>query len=108
MDFPDGQTAAYCALNLITQVRETCDGNLDQIKSVIELGGFVNSDKNFTEQADVINGASDLMYEVFGEKKGKHARVAVSSPSLPLGAALEIEGILNPYVQTNLFSIQPT
>lgn len=64
----DGQAAArYCGLNLIAQVRKACNGDLDQVKTVIKLGGFVNSTKDFIEQANVINGASDLMYEIFGE-----------------------------------------
>ena len=89
----DGQTAArYCGLNLIAQVKEACYGDLDRVTAVIKLGGFVNSTADFTEQAKVINGASALMFELF-ENKGKHARSAVSCPSLPLGSSVEIDGV---------------
>ena len=89
----DGQTAArYCGLNLIAQVKEACYGDLDRVTAVIKLGGFVNSTADFTEQAKVINGASALRFEIF-ENKGKHARSAVSCPSLPLGSSVEIDGV---------------
>jgi len=89
----DGQAAARaCAMNLIAQVRAACDGSLDRVRRVIKLGGFVNSNADFTQQANVINGASDLMVQVFGEA-GKHARAAVSSPTLPLNAAVEIDAV---------------
>ena len=89
----DGQTAArYCGLNLIAQVKEACYGDLDRVTAAIKLGGFVNSTADFTEQAKVINGASALMFEIF-ENKGKHARSAVSCPSLPLGSSVEIDGV---------------
>ena len=84
----DGQAAArYCGLNLFAQVKEACYGDLDRVTAVIKLGGFVNSTADFTEQAKVINGASALMFEIF-ENKGKHARSAVSCPSLPLGTSV--------------------
>lgn len=89
----DGQAAARaCALNLVAQVRAACGGNLDRVKRVVKLSGFVNSNPDFTQQANVINGASDLMVQIFGDA-GKHARAAVSSPSLPLGAAVEIDAV---------------
>ncbi len=89
----DGQQAARaCALNLIAQVRAACGGNLDRVRRVVKLGGFVASSGDFTQQAAVINGASDLMVEIFGEA-GKHARAAVSCPTLPLGAAVEIDAV---------------
>ena len=89
----DGHTAArYCGLNLIAQVKEACYGDLDRVTAAIKLGGFVNSTADFTEQAKVINGASALMFEIF-ENKGKHARSAVSCPSLPLGSSVEIDGV---------------
>ena len=89
----DGQTAArYCGLNLIAQVKEACYGDLDRVTAAIKLGVFVNSTADFTEQAKVINGASALMFEIF-ENKGKHARSAVSCPSLPHGSSVEIDGV---------------
>jgi enamine deaminase RidA (YjgF/YER057c/UK114 family) len=87
-----GQEAAkLCALNLIAQLKAAC-GDLDRVKRVVKLTGFVCSTTDFTQQAAVLNGASNLMVEVFGEA-GKHTRVAVSSPTLPLGAAVEIDGL---------------
>ena len=67
-------------------------GDLDGVKRVVKLTGFVNSTSDFTDQPKVINGCSDLMVEVFGDA-GRHARAAVSAPSLPLGVAVEIEAI---------------
>ena len=86
------EAARFCAINLLAQVKSACAGDLDQLVRVIKLTGFVNSMPEFTEQPQVINGASDLMGSVLGEA-GKHARVAVSANSLPLGVAVEIDGI---------------
>jgi len=86
------QAARICGLNLISQVREACGGDLDRVVRVAKLGGFVNSATDFTDQPEVINGASDLMVEVFGDA-GKHARFAVGAPSLPRGVAVEVDGI---------------
>jgi enamine deaminase RidA (YjgF/YER057c/UK114 family) len=89
----DAQTAARtCGLNLIAQLKAACGGDLDRLTQVIKLGGFVNGTPDFTDQALVINGTSDLMVEVF-EEKGKHARAAVGCVALPLGAAVEVDGI---------------
>lgn len=84
--------ARLCGLNLIAQIRAACDGDLDRVRRVVKLGGFVNCTPDFTDQPKVINGASDLMVEVFGDK-GKHARAAVGAPTLPLGVSVEIDGI---------------
>lgn len=84
--------ARLCGINLIAQVREACDGDLDRLVRVIKLNGFVNATQDFTDHPKVINGASDLMVEVFGDQ-GRHARAAVGSSSLPLGVAVEVEGI---------------
>jgi enamine deaminase RidA (YjgF/YER057c/UK114 family) len=93
MNVDDGYAAArLCGLNLLAQVRGACAGDLDRVKRVVRLGGFVNSAADFTDQAKVINGASDLMVEVFGDA-GRHARAAVGAPSLPLGVSVEVEGI---------------
>ncbi len=86
------EAARFCAINLLAQVKSACGGDLDQLVRVIKLTGFVNSIPEFSEQPQVINGASDLMGSVLGEA-GKHARVAVSANSLPLGVAVEIDGI---------------
>ena len=87
-----GQEAAkFCALNLLAQAKKIC-GNLGKIKSCVKITGYVNSIDTFVDQPKVINGASDLISMIFGDK-GKHTRAAVSVNSLPLGAAVEIEGI---------------
>ena len=89
----EGQAAArLCALNLIAQVKAACDGDLDRVMRVLRLGVFVNSADAFIEQPRVANGASDLMVEVFGEV-GRHARSAVGVNVLPLGVAVEVDGI---------------
>ena len=84
--------ARSCAIALLAQVKAACGGDLDRLVRVIKLGGFVNSTPDFTEQPQVINGASDFLGEALGDA-GKHARAAVSAASLPLGVAVEIEGI---------------
>lgn len=89
----DGQKAArLCGLNLIAQLKAACDGDLDRVTQVIKLGGFVNSTPDFTDQALVINGTSDLMFEIF-EDKGKHARAAVGCSVLPLGSSVEVDAV---------------
>ena len=85
------ESAKFCALNLIAQLKKIC-GSLDKIKSCVKITGYVNSTDNFTDQPKVINGASDIISKVFGDK-GKHTRAAVSVNSLPLGASVEVEGI---------------
>ena len=93
MDVATGQEAArVCALNLIAQLKVACDGDLDRLKRVVKLAGFVNSTLEFTDHPAVINGASDFIGEVFGEV-GSHARAAVGCSSLPFGVAVEIEGV---------------
>lgn len=93
LDVEAGARAARaCGLALIAQLRAACDGDLDRVSRVVKLTGFVNSTPDFTDQPRVINGCSDLMVEIFGEQ-GRHARAAVSAPSLPLGVAVEIEAI---------------
>ena len=92
MDVAEGAAAArFCGLALIAQAQAAL-GDLDRIKRVVKLVGFVNSTAEFTDQPEVINGCSDLMVEVFGEA-GRHARSAVSAASLPRGVAVEIEAI---------------
>ncbi|MDE2692785.1 MAG: RidA family protein [Paracoccaceae bacterium] len=92
MSIEDGRLAArQCAINLLAQVKAACDGNLDRLLRVIKLGGFVNSKPNFSEQPNVINGASDFLVDLLGDR-GRHARTAVGA-ILPLGVAVEIDGI---------------
>ena len=86
------QAAKRCALNIISQAKKACDNDLEKIKSCVKLTGFVNSSDNFTEQPKVINGASDLISSIFGEI-GKHTRAAISTNSLPLGVAVEVDAI---------------
>lgn len=87
------QAARLCGVNLIAQMRAACDGDLDRVKRVVRLGGFVNCTGDFTDHPKVINGASDLMQEVFGDV-GQHARAAVGSSSLPLGVAVEVDAVV--------------
>ena len=84
--------AKRCALSIITQSRNACEGDLSKIKSCVKLTGFVNSTNDFIEQPKVINGASDLIVTVFGDA-GMHTRAAISANSLPLGVAVEIDAI---------------
>jgi enamine deaminase RidA (YjgF/YER057c/UK114 family) len=93
MDVEAGAAAARtCALALIAQARAAAGGDLDRIKRVVKLLALVNSTPDFTDQPKVVNGCSDLLVAAFGEA-GRHARSAVGAPALPLGAAVEIEGI---------------
>ncbi len=93
LDTEAGYNAAKrCALSIIAQVKKACNNDLSKIKSCIKLTGFVNSTNDFTDQPKVINGASDLIALVFGES-GMHARAAVSSNSLPLGVAVEVDAV---------------
>ena len=87
-----GQAAARaCAINLIAQVKAALS-DLDKMVRVVRLGGFINSVPTFLDGPKVMNGASDLMVEVFGDK-GRHARTTVGVASLPLDAAVEVEGL---------------
>lgn len=88
-----GQEAARaCGLMILAQL-EAAGVSLDRVTRIVKLGGFVNSTGDFTDQPKVVNGASDLMAEVFGDA-GKHARAAVGVPALPLGAAVEVDAII--------------
>ncbi|MGR3433911.1 MAG: RidA family protein [Shimia sp.] len=93
MTTEEGAAAArLCAIALLAQVKAACDGDLDRLVRVVKLTGFVNSTPDFTDQPEVVNGASDFLVEALGEA-GRHARSAVSAASLPRGVAVEIEGI---------------
>lgn len=86
------QAARLCALNLLAQTKRFLEGDLDRVVRVVRLGGFVNAVPGFTEQPQVVNGASDLMVEVFGDA-GRHARAAVGVGSLPGGVAVEVDAV---------------
>jgi enamine deaminase RidA (YjgF/YER057c/UK114 family) len=90
----DGQEAAkLCGLMIVAQVKKYLGGDLSRVKRIVKLGVFVNSAADFTDQPKVANGASELMVALFGDA-GKHARSAVGVPVLPLGAAVEVDAIV--------------
>lgn len=93
MDVAAGAAAAQaCGLSLLAQVRAACGGDISKLTRVVKLTGFVNSTPDFVDQPKVINGCSDMMVALLGDA-GRHARSAVSAAALPLGVAVEIEGI---------------
>jgi enamine deaminase RidA (YjgF/YER057c/UK114 family) len=93
MTLEQGQQAARaCAINLITQMKSAL-GDLDRVTRIVKLGGFVNAAGDFTDIPKVVNGCSDLMVEIFGDK-GRHARAAVACPVLPMGAAVEVDAVV--------------
>tara|TARA_B100000965_G_C19153151_1_gene566923 strand:- start:71 stop:532 length:462 start_codon:yes stop_codon:yes gene_type:complete len=93
LDTDEGYKAARrCALSIVSQVKKACGNDLSKIKSCIKLTGFVNSVDDFIEQPKVINGASDLIVSIFGDN-GMHTRAAVSTNSLPLDVAVEVDAI---------------
>ena len=93
IEIPEAKEAAkICAINILAQLKEACDGDLNRVEQCVKLGIFVNSTDDFTEQPSVANGASDLIVEIFGEA-GKHSRAAVGVAQLPRNAAVEIEAI---------------
>jgi len=94
MSLEDAQAAArLCAINIIAQVKAACGGDLDRVTRIVKLTGFVNSTGDFTDQPKVVNGASDLMVEVFADK-GRHSRAAVSAAALPVGVSVEVEAVV--------------
>jgi len=94
LSLEDGQKAAkFCAINILSQAKKAVDGDLEKIKGCIKITGFVNSTDDFIDQPKIINPASELLSAVFGDN-GKHTRAAVSTNSLPLGVAVEIDAIL--------------
>ena len=93
LSLEEGQKASkLCVLNILAQAKKAMNGDLNKIKNCIKITGFVNSTDDFSDQPKVINPASETLSAVFGEK-GKHARAAISTNSLPLGAAVEIDAI---------------
>ena len=89
----DGQKAStICVINILAQVKKALDGDLNSVKNCVKITGYVNSTDNFFDQPKIINPASEILSSLFGDK-GKHTRAAVSTNSLPLGAAVEIDAI---------------
>lgn len=86
------EAATRCGLSIISQINKICNNDLSKIKSCVKLTGYVNSTDNFIDQPKVINGASEVISRVFGEQ-GPHTRAAISSNSLPLGVAVEVDAI---------------
>ena len=90
----DGIKAAeLCCINIIANVKNGLEGDWDRLESFVKLNGFVNCQDNFMDQPKIINGASDLLVEIFGDQ-GRHTRVAVGTNSLPFGIAVEIDAII--------------
>ncbi len=89
----EGAAAArLCAINILSQLKSACGGDLERVKQCVKLGGFVNCPTDFTDHPKVINGASDLMVEVLGDR-GRHARFALGAGSLPLNVAVEVDAV---------------
>ena len=85
--------AQLCCMNIIAALKKSIDNDWDKLDNFVKLGGFVNCNSNYTNQPIIINGASDLLVKIFGDK-GRHTRFAVGSNSLPLGISVEIEAII--------------
>ncbi len=85
--------ARACAINLIVHAKSALGGDLDRVRRIVKLNGYVNCTPDFQDQPKVVNGASDLFVAVFGDA-GRHARAAVGAPSLPLGAAVEVDAVI--------------
>ena len=93
LNLEQGQQASkLCVINILAQAKKALDGDLNKVKNCIKITGYVNSTENFKDQPKVINPASETLTSIFNDR-GKHCRVAVSSNSLPLGAAVEIDAI---------------
>mmetsp|Transcript_3416 Transcript_3416/g.9795 ORF Transcript_3416/g.9795 Transcript_3416/m.9795 type:complete len:160 (+) Transcript_3416:83-562(+) len=91
----EGQKAAkQCALNIVGQVKEACEGDLDRVQAVVQVQAFVNCTDDFTQHPQVVNGASDFLVAVFGSEVGAHSRFAVGCSSLPLGVAVEVGAVV--------------
>ena len=94
LDLAAGQAAArLCGINLLAQIRAACDGDLDRVRRVVKLGGFVQVGPDFIDIPKVVNGCSDLMVEAFGDA-GRHARSAVGVYKLPMGFAVEVDAVV--------------
>ncbi|KRB82921.1 hypothetical protein ASE00_13065 [Sphingomonas sp. Root710] len=94
LNIPEGYDAArLCGINLIAQFKAACGGDWDRLQSVVKLCGFVQAGPGFDDVPKVVNGCSDLMVEVFGDR-GRHARSAVGVMRLPMGCAVEVEAVI--------------
>jgi enamine deaminase RidA (YjgF/YER057c/UK114 family) len=94
LDLAAGQAAArLCGINLLTQIKAACDGDLQRVVRIVKLGGFVQAGPDFFDIPKVVNGCSDLMVEVFGDL-GRHARSAVGVYRLPLNFAVEVDAVV--------------
>ena len=87
------EAARLCGINIIAQAKAACGGDLSRVKQIVKLGGFVAGVNGFSDQPKIINGASDLMVEIFGDA-GRHSRSAVGVSGLPLGAPVEIDALI--------------
>ena len=93
LNIEEGQEAAQaCAINILSQIKAACNGDLNIVNNCLKISGFVNSTSKFIDQPKIINPASELIVKIFGDK-GKHTRIAVSVNSLPLDACVEIDAI---------------
>ena len=88
------EAAKLCCLNILSIIKQACDDNWDSVNEVVKIGGFVNCTSDFIEQPKIINGASNMLVEILGEK-GRHSRFAVGTNSLPLNMAVEIEAVVS-------------
>ena len=86
------EAAKRCGLAIISQVKKACNNDLSKVKTCVKLTGYVNSTDNFMDQPKVLNGASEIIAAIFGDR-GLHTRAAVSANSLPLGVAVEVDAI---------------
>ena len=87
-------SAEVCIINMISLLRTVLDGKLEDIKQFIKISGYIACESSFAEHHIIMNGASDLIVKVFGQKIGQHSRLAIGCPSLPLNSPIEIEGII--------------
>ena len=87
------KAAELCCINIVSALKTSLNGDWDRLDTFLKLGAFVNCDENFTDQPKIINGASDLLVNIFGDK-GRHARFAVGSNTLPLNISVEIDAII--------------
>ena len=92
------EASKICCLNILSIIKHACNSDWDKFKEIVKIGGFVNCSDNFSEHPKIINGASDMLVEILGEK-GKHTRFAVGSNSLPLNMSVEIEAMISIFIK---------
>lgn len=88
------KSAVLCAVNILSQVKHALDGDLDRVTKIVKVGGFVNAVAGYEKQPAVIDAASELFVNIFGEQIGKHARAAVGAGSLPFNVSVEIDCVI--------------